>query len=120
MYCEDCKKEVSVIKNEIDKYGKTLTYFSCRHIFAQTNIPDQGKAHELAGIKKKGQKRFSKKYKFYSEVIFGEKFGKDGNLVFINRITDRANDFYKEVVQQGENILRDVEEKLSEHFSRHK
>jgi hypothetical protein len=60
-------------------------------------------------------KRFSKRHKYPREEHIGYRIGKDKRLVFRHQIFDRVNDIYKEIVKDGNKIIRNVTEKLSEH-----
>ncbi len=70
-------------------------------------------------IKKKGQKKISKKHKFDYEVLIGERVGQDGKLVFIHQIIDRVRNYYKKFVKlkQGDKIIKDIEGNLTNHQS---
>ena len=115
MICPTCKKEVSIIKKETDKSGNVISYFSCGHKLFQVTIKESIKAYEMLGIKKKGQERLSKDHKFECEEIAGERIGRDGKPVFVHQVIDRAKNYYKKFVKQGNKIIKDIEEKLTEH-----
>lgn len=115
MICPACKKEVEIVKKETDEFGKVINYFSCGHRLFQVHFEDTAKAYEMLGIKKKGQERFSKKHKFEYEVLTGERIGRDGKPVFIHQIIDRVKNYYKKFVKQGNKVIKDLEQKLTEH-----
>jgi hypothetical protein len=115
MICPTCKKEVELVKKETDEFGKVINYFSCGHKLFQVHIKETIKVYEMLGIKKKGQERFSKKHEFEYEVLTGEKVGRDGKSVFIHQIIDRAKNYYKKFVKQGNKVIKDLEQKLTEH-----
>lgn len=115
MICPTCKKEVSIIKKETDEFGKVINYFSCGHKLFQVYIKETIKSHVMLGIKKKRPERFSKKHKFEYEVLTGERIGGDGKPAFIHQIIDRAKNYYKKFVKQGDKIIKDTEGKLTKH-----
>jgi hypothetical protein len=115
MICPTCKKEVSIIKKEIDEFGKVINYFSCGHKLFQVHINETAKAYEMLGIKKGGQERFSKKHRYYYEVLEGEGIGRDGKPAFIHQIIDRAKNYYKKFVRQGDKVIKNIKGKLTEH-----
>jgi hypothetical protein len=121
MFCQHCKREVEIIKVESDNSGTKITSFSCGHRHTEKTCQESLKIYGLTELKKKGEKNFSKNHDYEYEQITGERVGKNGILVSINRIIDRVKDFYKEVVIKGNEVIRDKEEKLSEHHKgRHK
>jgi len=67
-------------------------------------------------LRKKGDTSRKHKHKPYEERTVGEKVGKDGKPVSIERIIDRERDVYTEIVkdEQGKAIV-EKHEKLSEH-----
>jgi len=68
------------------------------------------KGKSRIGIKKHG--------KYEAEITRGNEFNINGNLMEKERIIDRRNNLYKEIVTNidtGE-IVRDVEQKLTEHI----
>jgi len=115
MICPTCKKEVEIIKRETDEYGKVINYLSCGHRLFQVHIKETIKAHVMLGIKKKGLERFSEKHEFEEEVLSGERIGRDGKPVFINQIIDRGKNYYKKFVRQGNKVIKNIEEKLTNH-----
>jgi hypothetical protein len=115
MICSICKKEVELVKKRTDEFGKVINYFSCGHELVEVYIVETGKAYERLGIKKKGQEKFSKKHKFEYEVSIGETVGRDGKPAFIHQIIDRTKNYYKKFVKQGDKIIKNIEEKLTEH-----
>jgi len=115
MICPTCKKEVEIIKRETDEYGKVINYFSCGHRLFQVYIKDTVRAHVMLGIKKKSKERFSKKHKFDYEVLQGEKVGRNGKPVVIHQIIDRVKNYYKKFVKQENRVIKDIEEKLTNH-----
>lgn len=115
MFCDQCKKEVELIKKEIDKFGHIVNYFSCGHKLFQVYIKDTAKPYIMLGIKKRGPKIFSKKHKFEEEVLTGERIGRDGKPVFINQIIDRVKNHYKKFTRQENKVIKDIEEKLTDH-----
>ena len=115
MICPTCKKEVEIIKRETDEYGKVINYLSCGHRLFQVHIKETIKAHVMLGIKKKGLERFSEKHEFEEEVLSGERIGRDGKPVFINQIIDRGRNYYKKFVKQGNKVIKNIEEKLTDH-----
>ena len=120
MICPTCKKEASIVKKETDKSGNIANYFSCGHKLFQVYIKDTVKAYVMLGIKKKGQERFSEKHEFEEEVLTGEKIGRDGKPVFINQIIDRVKNYYRKFVRQENKVIKDIEEKLTDHKSQTK
>ncbi|HOK17621.1 MAG TPA: hypothetical protein PL164_02645 [Candidatus Paceibacterota bacterium] len=115
MFCQSCKKKVKIVKRETDKFGKVINYLSCGHKLFQVHIKDTVKPYIMLGIKKRSRERFSKKHKFYYEILEGERIGKDGKPVFILQIIDRVKNYYKKFVKQGDKIIKNIEEKLTEH-----
>jgi hypothetical protein len=115
MICPTCKKEVEITKRETDEFGRVVNYFSCGHRLLEVAIQNFIQPYSIASIKKKGPEKFSKKNKFEYEQLIGKRFGKDGRLVFIDRIINRVKDSYKEFVKEGNKIIRDFEGKLSDH-----
>jgi len=79
-------------------------------------VTDQIKFHEVLKLGKKGATSRKHKHKFDEEITAGEKVGKDGKLVSIERVIDRERDVYRETVkdEQGK-ISVEKREKLSEH-----
>lgn len=115
MICSTCKKEVSIIKKETDEFGKVINYFSCGHRLFQVTIEEKVKAYEMLGIKKRRQERFSKNHKFEYEALMGERVGRNGKSVFINQVIDRVKNYYKKFVKQGDKIIKNIEQKLTNH-----
>lgn len=115
MICPICKKKVLLFKKETDELGKVINYFSCGHKFFQVCVHDSGKSHELLGIKKRTERRFSKDHKFEYEVLIGERVGKDAKPVFIHQIIDRVKNYYKKFVKRKNIIIKNIETKLTEH-----
>jgi len=98
-----------------DEYGKVINYFSCGHRLFKVYINSTVKACVMLGIKKRSKERFSKKHKFDYEVLQGERVGRDGKPVLIHQIIDRAKNYYKKFVKQGNKVIKDLEQKLTEH-----
>lgn len=115
MICPTCKKEVLIIKQETDEFGKVINYFSCGHKLFQVTFKETAKTYIMLGIKKRGKEKFSKKHKFYYEALTGERIGQDGKSVLINQIIDRIKNYYKKFVKQENKIIKNVEQKLTEH-----
>lgn len=78
-------------------------------------LTDEIHVHEMLGIKKASKKPFSKKHKFDSETIVGERIGKDGKLAYIHQVIDRTKNYYKKFVKQDNVVIKDIEGKLTEH-----
>lgn len=78
-------------------------------------LTDEIHVYEMLGLKKASSKPFSKKHKFDSETIVGERIGKDGKLAYVHQVIDRTKNYYKKLVKQGDTIVKDVEGKLTEH-----
>jgi len=74
------------------------------------------KPHGLLKLGKKGAKSKRHKHRFDQEIVTGEKTGRNGKLVNIERIVDREQDLYKETVKDGHGqVIVQKDEKLSEH-----
>jgi len=115
MFCQSCKKEVEIVKQQTDKFGRVINCFSCGHKLFQITITDTIKSYEMLGIRKRGQEKFSKNHKFEYEVLTGERVGHNGKPVFIHQIIDRVKNYYKKFVKQGDKIIKNIEEKLTKH-----
>ena len=112
--CSVCKTRVSVIKT-IHNDNRNDHSLSCGHKFIEISLQDTFKAYDLLGTKKKRPDNFSKDHKWEQEQIIGERVGRDGKAVFIRQIIDRPKDYYKKFVRQDNKIIKDIEEKLSDH-----
>jgi hypothetical protein len=79
------------------------------------NLSEKIRVLELIGLRKASSKPFSKKHKFDSETIVGERIGRDGKVAYVHQIVDRTKNYYKKYVKQGKKIIKDVECKLTDH-----
>jgi len=79
-------------------------------------VNEEGTFHELLELRKKGVSSSKRKHKFDQEIKTGEKIGKDGKLISLERVIDRERDVYKETVKDEQaQIIVKKQEKLSEH-----
>lgn len=115
MHCHTCKSEQKVL-SVTEEDNKTTYNLSCGHRFITLELFDQIKAYDMLGIKKKGKEDFSKDHKWEKEIIIGERIGRDGMPAYVHQVVDRANNYYKKFVKQGERIIKNVESKLTDHY----
>lgn len=77
---------------------------------------------EVGQVAASGVSRYGKKTrgKYDKEVLSGYEFSSTGRLMHKERVIDRKNDFYKELVidTNTSEIVRSVEQPLSEHTGR--
>lgn len=114
IYCHICKLEQKVL-TVIGGDNRTTYDLSCGHRFVTLETFDQVKAYDMLGIKKKGKEDFSKDHKWEKEITVGERIGRDGKPAYVHQVIDRASNYYKKFVEQGNKIIKDIEGKLTDH-----
>ncbi|MDD4001511.1 MAG: hypothetical protein PHU35_01835 [Bacteroidales bacterium] len=70
---------------------------------------------DILKFKKNSLNPFSKKHKNDNEIIIGDRIGRDGKLAFIYQIIDRTNNYYKKFVKVENQVIKNIEGKLTEH-----
>mgnify|MGYP001077808769 CR=1 FL=1 len=79
-------------------------------------LVEEIRSHELSKLGKKGPSSPKRRHKFDQEIVTGEKVGKDGKAVSIERIIDREQDVYRETVEDEHGQIKvKKHERLSEH-----
>lgn len=113
-FCTACNIEREVVKTAHEE-SKVEHELSCGHKYVEVFLEDSIKAYGLLGVKKMGKEPFSKKHKWEHEQVVGERIGKDGKPAFVHQVIDRVKDYYKKLVKQEDEIIKDVEGKLTNH-----
>jgi len=87
----------------------------CGLLDRNIGVDDEGSAHEKL---KEGRRDPAKKHGHgnYYTLEKGERIGKDGKLVSIERVIDRDSDHYTEVIKDKDGtVIVNKDERLSEH-----
>jgi len=88
----------------------------CGSLDRRIHSHQDAKAHGFLKLKKKGASSKHKKARADYELQQGERIGKDGKLVSIERVIDRDSEHYTEVVKDKDgNVIANKDERLSEH-----
>ena len=84
-----------------------------------TGVEASAKASRVAG-KSRTRSGDKRKGRYDLEIIKGEEFNVSGDLMNKERIIDRKNNYYKEKISHADTgeIVRDIEELLTEHIGR--
>jgi len=87
----------------------------CGSLDVKLKTGDRGKGHEGAKEKRYDPTKKHRHGSYYT-LEKGERIGKDGKLVLIERVIDRDSDHYTEVVKDKDgNVIANKDERLSEH-----
>ena len=114
VFCTACNAERR-IKTTTRQGNRVDHLLECGHKFVELNLYDSVKAYDLLGVEKKSKEGFSKDHKSDHEQLIGERIGRDGKPVFIHQVIDRTKNYYKKFVRQGGKVIKDLEQKLTEH-----
>ena len=114
IYCTKCQAEVE-IENETREGDKTTTQLSCGHRIIAIKLVEKISLLEMLELKSKGKSNYSKNHKWKHEQIIGKRVGRDGKIAFIHQVIDRPSGYYKKYVKQGNKVIKDVVERLTQH-----
>lgn len=114
VFCTVCNAEKG-IKATTRRGNRVDHLLKCGHRFIELNLYDSVKIYDLLEIKKKSRENFSKDHKWDHEQVIGGRVGKDGKPVFVHQIIDRTKNYYKKFVKHGNKVIKDIEQKLTEH-----
>ncbi len=114
VFCSACNAERR-IKTTTRRGSRIDHLLECGHKFVRLSLHDSIKAYDLLGVKKKGKDSFSKDHRWNHEQLIGERVGRDGKPVFIHQVIDRTKNYYKKFVSQSGKVIKDLEQKLTEH-----